>query len=46
MKTIEQIVNENWYTIEELKNCKYCNWCGWKWWINFELLIRRLTFAM
>jgi len=44
MKTIEQIVNENWYTIKELKKCKYCNWCGWKWGINFELLMKSLPY--
>ncbi len=44
MRTIEQIVTENWYTIEELKECKYCNWCWWKGGINFELLIKSLPY--
>ncbi len=34
MKTIEKIIQENWYTIKDLQDCvkqKICNWCWWKW---------------
>ena len=47
MSTIEQIVAENWYTIEELKECErkwICNGMGWKWGIQWTNLMRALPY--
>ena len=47
MKTINKILEENWYTKEELLTCErewICNWVWWKWGIQFTDLLRKLKY--
>ena len=47
MRTIEQIIKENWFTLEELRECEkkwICNGMGWKWWIQWTNLMRALPY--
>jgi len=45
MKTIDIILQENWYTKEDLLNFEkvwVCNWCWWEWWFNFSKFLEKL----
>ncbi len=47
MKTVEEIIKRNWFTVEELKDCfkKWiCNWIWGKGWINFDKVISWLPY--
>lgn len=47
MKTIDQIITDNWFIRNELIVCKQsgiCNWCWWKWGFNFTKALNKIPY--